>query len=150
MLREKIARLSKELKNKTLRQEIALLRGELQAREQDLNETIIENVGRTLTKQNPVLTFMPHTLSSHHGLTPRIPRSQDVAYKEALQKERAKEEDQAKESQEYSKSAGGVLKIYAKLAQALTDSNNSFTLDKWGRKDKDSEKTESDNEMRER
>ncbi len=93
------------------------------------------------TQQNPVKTVQQAIPPSPHGRTSRIPRPQNVAYTEALQQERAKEEGQAKGSQEHI-SEGGVLK----LAQALTHDNSPFTLHKWGRKDKHSEETESDNE----
>jgi hypothetical protein len=135
--------------NKTLREKIARLIEELNKAEQELNDkdSYGDYVGRTPTQQNPVKTVQLMIPSNPLDLTPRIPRPQDVAYQEALKKAKAKEKNQTLHDVDQLQIEKGVLNIFSHLAQALTDSHNSFTLQKWGRKDKDSEETECDNKM---
>ena len=144
--------------------ENAMLRKQLMAfknRENKLNErvqeleeltaTLFDSVGRNPTEKtaNKTSTFNPRAAipSNPLDLTLRIPRPQDVAYQEALKKAKAKEKDQTLQEVTQSQIEKGVLKIFSQLARALTESHNSFTLQKWGRKDKDSEATECDNKM---
>jgi hypothetical protein len=67
---------------------------------------------------------MPAPPFSPHGRTPRVPRPQDVAYQESLKQRQATEQQTMDSLDEY-QTEKGVLKLFSKLAQALTDSNNS-------------------------
>jgi hypothetical protein len=73
----------------------------------------------------PVPTFQPDTPFSPHGLKPRVPRPQDVAYQEALKRGKDQDTDKTIAEMEHFKSDTGILSMFSKLAQALTDSNNS-------------------------
>jgi hypothetical protein len=71
--------------NEKLRKKIAKLQATLRATRDDLNETaevLAANVSRTHRPSTPPLS-MP-VPSSPLGLTPRLPRPQDVAYQAAL------------------------------------------------------------------
>ncbi len=110
-----------------LREKIARLKEELNETEQKLEDTdsISGKVGRTPTHQNLVQPFQNATPSSPLGLTPRIPRPQDVAYQETLKGGQATENNKTMNEVEQLKVEAGVLKIFSQLAQALTDNNNS-------------------------
>jgi hypothetical protein len=56
------------------------------------------------------------------GLTPRLPRPQDVAYQASL---KGQEAHIARETVEEFKSEEGIMKLFSKLANALTENNNS-------------------------
>ncbi len=60
--------------------------------------------------------------SSPLGLTHRLPRSQDVAYQAAL---KGKHDTTARQTVEEFKSEEWILKLFSKLANALTETNNS-------------------------
>jgi hypothetical protein len=93
-----------------------------QTHEQAIDETesFRRNVGQTPTKQRSVPSLPHDTRLTPHGLNPRIPRPQDVAYQEALGNEKGKENNQAIENQKHLQGEGEVLRIFPKLAQAFT------------------------------
>ena len=126
------------LREKILREKIAQLQEELYDTEQALDyndkdpyggrtpsqqKPVDPYGGRTPSQQNPVPSS-PATYSPH-GLTPRVPRPQDLAYQAALQQEAAQETDKALNQADQLQSQEGVLKLFSQLAQALTDNNNA-------------------------
>ena len=109
--------------NEKLRKKIAKLQATLRATRDDLNETaevLAANVSRTHRPSTPPLS-MP-VPSSPLGLTPRLPRPQDVAYQAAL---KGQQDTTAQKTVEEFKSEEGILKLFSKLANALTETNNS-------------------------
>jgi hypothetical protein len=66
---------------------------------------------------------MPRSIpSSPLGLTPRVPQPQDVAYQAALKDQ---QDNNAKETAEELKTEDGIMRLFSKLAQALTDNNDA-------------------------
>jgi hypothetical protein len=101
---------------------------QLHARVQELDEltdTLVETAGRN-PPDKTASTFTPRAAipSSPLGLTPRVPRPQDVAYQAALKQQQAEQTKEAANLTEELKSETGILKLFSKLAQALTDNNN--------------------------
>jgi hypothetical protein len=112
------------LRDKLIREKIAQLEEQLYETEQALDYEAHDPLGgRTPSQQKPVL-WMPAPPFSSHGLTPRVPRPQDIAYQEVLKQRQATEQQTMDSLDEY-QTEKGVLKLFSKLAQALTDSNNS-------------------------
>jgi hypothetical protein len=60
--------------------------------------------------------------SSPLGLTPRVPRPQDVAYQAALKDQ---QDNNAKQTAEELKTEDGIMRLFSKLVQALIDNNNA-------------------------
>jgi hypothetical protein len=104
---------------------------QLHARVQELEEltdTLVATAGRNPPDEtaNTNIAFTPRAAipSSSLGLTPRVPRPQDVAYQAALKQQQAEQTKEAANLTEELKSETGILKLFSKLAQALTDNNN--------------------------
>jgi hypothetical protein len=107
-----------------IEQQIQRLQQRLREHEQVRAETA--SISRATERTpRPVLTFRPDTPLSPHGLTPRVPRPQDVTYQEALKRGQDQETGKTIEKMENFKSEAGIFNMFPKLAQALTDSNNS-------------------------
>jgi hypothetical protein len=109
--------------NEQLRKQIAKLKATLQATRDELTDTaevLATNVSSTHRPSTPPLSIpVP---SSPLGLTPRLPRPQDVAYQAAL---KGQHDTAARQTVEEFKSEEGILKLFSKLANALTETNNS-------------------------
>ena len=114
LLKEKI-----ELEN-----QIKRLQARLQETEQASEEPAsTRRVSDFTTRPGP--TYLSDTPASPHGLTPRVPRPQDVAYQEALKLGKDQDNEKTIEEMEQFKSEAGILHMFSKLAQALTENNNS-------------------------
>jgi hypothetical protein len=105
---------------------------QLNARIQELEEltdTLVDTAGRNPPEKtaNTNTAFTPRAAipSSPLGLTPRVPRPQDVAYQAALKQRQAEQTEKDISTVDELKTETGVLKLFSKLAQALTDNNNS-------------------------
>jgi hypothetical protein len=111
--------------NEALRKQIAKLKTKLQTTRDELHETaevLAANVNNThRPAQSPPSPSRP-VPSSPLGLTPRIPRPQDVAYQAALKDQ---QDTTARQTVEEFKSEEGILKLFSKLASALTETDNS-------------------------
>jgi hypothetical protein len=87
------------------------------------------NTGRNPTDktEHTASTYSPHVAipSSPLGLTPRVPRPQDVAYQAALNQKQAETTKAGEKLTAELNTETGVLKLFSKLAQALTDNNNT-------------------------
>ncbi len=90
--------------------------------------TLSDTFGRNPTEKtvNTESAFTPRAAipSSPLGLTPRVARPQDVAYQAALKQRQAEQTEKATNSVDEVQTETGVLKLFSKLIQALTDSNN--------------------------
>jgi hypothetical protein len=73
----------------------------------------------------PALTPKAAMPSSPMGLTPRATRPQDVAYQAALKKQQAEPTKAGEKLTAELNTETGVLKLFSKLAQALTENNNT-------------------------
>ena len=111
-------------KNEALKRKILKLQATLNNTRDELNETteaLVANVNRqhdtTVSRPRPMP--MP---ASPLGLTPRVPRPQDVAYQEALKEQ---QDNKALETADELKTEDGIMRLFSKLAQALTDNNNA-------------------------
>ena len=114
MLREKLE-LEKQIKR-------------LQERLKETEQARAESASTTRASApttRPAPTYLPDTPASPHGLTPRVPRPQDVAYQEALKLGKDQDNEKTIEEMEQFKSEAGILHMFSKLAQALTENNNS-------------------------
>jgi hypothetical protein len=114
MLREKLE-LEKQIKR-------------LQERLNETEQAQAESVSTTRASDSntrPAPTYQPDTPASPHGLTPRVPHPQDVAYQDALKRGKDQDNEKTIEEMENFKSEAGILSVFSKLAQALNDSNNS-------------------------
>ena len=109
--------------NEALKKKILRLQATLNNTRDELNETTEALVANVNTPHDPTARFRPLSIpASPLGLTPRVPRPQDVAYQAALQDHK---EHKALETAEEFKSEDGIMRLFSKLAQALTDNNNA-------------------------
>ena len=96
---------------------------------EELTTALTSNTGRNPTNktENTASTYTPKVAipSSPLGLIPRVPRPQDVAYQAALQQGKAAQTDTGESFAKELTTETGVLKMFSKLAQALTENNNS-------------------------
>ncbi len=109
--------------NEKLRKKIAQLQATLKATRDDLHDTaevLAANVSRAHRPSTPPLSLL--VPSSPLGLTPRLPRPQDVAYHTVL---KGQQTNIAKETAEEFKTEDGIMNLFSKLANALTENNNS-------------------------
>jgi hypothetical protein len=85
-----------------LQQQIARLTKQLLDKEEALGapDSSRRNVDATPTQKQHVPKAPPDTTFSPHGLIPRVPRPQDVAYQEALKRGTEKEIDQTIDAME--------------------------------------------------
>jgi cell division septum initiation protein DivIVA len=98
-----------------LEQQIAHLQKQLRDKDKTSAATASNRREAERTPQRPVPTFPPDPPFSPHGLTPRVPRPQDVAYQEALKREKHQEVDQTIDEMENFKSEAGIFKMFSKL-----------------------------------
>ena len=109
--------------NEALKKKILRLQATLNNTRDELNETTEALVANVNTPHDPTARVRPLSMpASPLGLTPRVPRPQDVAYQAALQDHK---EHKALETAEEFKSEDGIMRLFSKLAQALTDNNNA-------------------------
>ena len=92
-----------------LEQEIVRLQKQLRAKEKTSAAPDYTRREAERTPQRPTPTFPVDTPFSPHGLTPRVPRPQDVAYQEALKRDKRQEVDQTIDEMETFKSEAGIL-----------------------------------------
>ncbi len=96
---------------------------------EELTTALTSTTGQNPTNktENTASTYTPKVAipSSPLGLTPRVPRPQDVAYQAALHEGKAAQTDTGESFAQELTTETGVLKMFSKLAQALTDNNNS-------------------------
>jgi hypothetical protein len=99
---------NKALREQILLDKIAKLQEELYDTEHALDYAATDPYGGcTSTHQKPVLQLPP--AFSPHGLTPRVPRPQDVAYQAALKQDAAQEKEKTIHEVDQQKSEEGVL-----------------------------------------
>ncbi len=103
---------------------------------EELTAALVNPMGRNPTEKTAKNTnetrtsasaFTPKAAipSSPLGLTPPVLRPQDVAYQAALKQRPATHTEAGKNLTEVLKTETGVLKLFSKLAQALTENNNA-------------------------
>jgi hypothetical protein len=103
---------------------------------EELTAALVNPTGRNPTDKTANTTtetrhsasaFTPQAAipSSPLGLTPRVPRPQDVAYQAALNQRQAEPTEAGTNLTNELQTETGVLKLFSKLAQALTENNNA-------------------------
>jgi hypothetical protein len=110
--------------NEALKKKILKLQATLNNTREELHETTEALVANTTRQHDPPVSHSRSMAlpSSPLGLTPRVPRPQDVAYQEALKDQ---QDNKALETAEELKTEDGIMRLFSKLAQALTDNNNA-------------------------
>jgi hypothetical protein len=110
--------------NEALKRKILKLKATLNNTRDELTETT-EALVANVNSQHDSTASRPRPMSmsaSPLGLTPRVPRPQDVAYQAALKDQK---DNKASETAEEFKTEDGIMRLFSKLAQALTDNNNA-------------------------